>query len=54
LLLLKVYQFHKDPPILLVNAIEEKEVLPFIQISKNSFIDMIGFQNKGYALMTFK
>lgn len=36
------------------NAIEEKEVLPFIEISKNSFIDTIGFQNKGYALMTFK
>lgn len=36
------------------NAIEEKEVLPFIEISKNSFIDTIYFQNKGYALMTFK
>lgn len=36
------------------NAIDEKEVLPFIQISKNSFIDTIGLQNKGYALMTFK
>ena len=36
------------------NAIEEKEVLPFIQISKNSFIDTIGLQNQGYALMTFK
>lgn len=36
------------------NAIEKKEVLPFIQISENSFIDTIGLQNKGYALMTFK
>lgn len=36
------------------NAIEKKEVLPFIQISENSFIDTIYFQNKGYALMTFK
>ena len=36
------------------NAIEEKEVLPFIEISKNSFLDTIRFQNNGYALMTFK
>lgn len=36
------------------NAIEKKEVLPFIHISKNSFIDTIDYQNQGYALMTFK
>ena len=36
------------------NAIEPKEVLPFVTISPNSFIDTIGYQNKGYALMTFK
>ncbi len=36
------------------NGIDKKEVLPFVQISKNSFIDTIGLQNKGYALMTFK
>ena len=36
------------------NAIEKKDVLPFINISKNSFIDTISYQNKGYALMTFK
>lgn len=36
------------------NAIEKKEVLPFIQIVKNSFIDTIHYQNIGYALMTFK
>jgi intracellular sulfur oxidation DsrE/DsrF family protein len=36
------------------HAIDQKEVLPFIHISKNSFIDTIGLQNKGYALMTFK
>jgi len=36
------------------NAIEKKEVLPFITISDNSFIDTIGYQNDGYALMSFK
>ena len=36
------------------NAIEKKEVLPFIEISKNTFIDTIGFQNRAYALLTFK
>lgn len=36
------------------NAIEKKEVLPFVQIVKNSFIDTIHYQNEGYALMTFK
>jgi len=34
-----------------VNGIEQKEVLPFVQISKNSFIDTIKYQNNGYALM---
>ena len=36
------------------NTIDEHEVLPFIHISKNSFIDTIEYQNLGYALMTFK
>lgn len=36
------------------NAIDKKEVLPFIQIVKNSFIDTIYYQNMGYALMSFK
>ncbi|MCF6245223.1 MAG: DsrE family protein [Sulfurovum sp.] len=36
------------------NAMEEKEVLPFVSIVPNSFIDTIGYQNDGYALMTFK
>ena len=36
------------------NAIDQKEVLPFIAISENSFIDTIGYQNDGYALMSFK
>jgi len=36
------------------NTIDKKEVLPFIQIVKNSFIDTIRYQNLGYALMTFK
>jgi len=36
------------------NTIEEEDVLAFIKISENSFIDTIGYQNDGYALMTFK
>lgn len=36
------------------NAIEHKDVLPKIKISKNSFINTIAYQNDGYALMTFK
>ena len=36
------------------NAIEKSDVLPFVKISENSFIDTIGYQNSGYALMTFK
>jgi len=36
------------------SAIEKTDVLPFIEVSENSFIDTIGYQNSGYALMTFK
>jgi len=36
------------------NAIDKKEILPFVKISQNSFIDTIAYQNEGYALMTFK
>jgi len=36
------------------NAIDKKEVLPFIEISPNSFLDTISYQNNGYAIMTFK
>lgn len=36
------------------NAIDKGEVLPSIDISKNSFLDTIKYQNMGYALMTFK
>lgn len=36
------------------NAIKKSEVLPFINISPNSFIDTIKYQNNGYAIMTFK
>ena len=36
------------------NAIEKKDVLPSIKISKDSFIDTIAYQNDGYAIMTFK
>jgi len=39
---------------LAANSIEKSEVLPFIKISPNSFIDTIRYQNDGYALMTFK
>ncbi|MDA3909299.1 MAG: DsrE family protein [Sulfurimonas sp.] len=35
-------------------AIEKEDVLDFVKISPNSFIDTIGYQNDGYALMTFK
>jgi len=35
-------------------SISQKEVLPFIEISKNSFLDTIKYQNEGYALMSFK
>lgn len=36
------------------NAIDREEVLPFIRISENSYIDTIGYQNRGYALMPLK
>ena len=36
------------------NTLERKEILPFVTISENSFIDTIRYQNMGYALMTFK
>jgi len=36
------------------SAIDKSDVLSFIEISENSFIDTIGYQNSGYALMTFK
>ncbi len=36
------------------NSIEKESVLNFIDISPNSFIDTIGYQNNGYAIMTFK
>jgi len=36
------------------NGIERDEVLLFVDISKNSFIDTIAYQNRGYAIMTFK
>lgn len=36
------------------NAIEKSDVLPFVRISENSFIDTIRYQNHGYAIMTFK
>ena len=39
---------------LAANTLERKEVLPFVTISENSFIDTISYQNRGYALMTFK
>jgi intracellular sulfur oxidation DsrE/DsrF family protein len=36
------------------NEIDEDDVLPFITISDNSFVETIKYQNEGYALMTFK
>ena len=36
------------------NAIDKTDVLPFVKISKNSFLDTIRYQNDGYALMRFK
>ena len=36
------------------NTLERKEILPFVTISENSFVDTIRYQNMGYALMTFK
>lgn len=36
------------------NSIAKKEVLDFVHISKNSYIDAIKYQNDGYAIMTFK
>lgn len=39
---------------LVSNSIDKKDVVDFVHISPNSFIDTIGYQNDGYALMTFK
>jgi len=36
------------------NTIEKEDVLEYINISPNSFLDTIAYQNDGYALMTFK
>jgi len=36
------------------NNIETDDVVEFVNISANSYIDTIGYQNDGYALMTFK
>lgn len=36
------------------NLIEQNDVLDFVTISPNSFIDTIAYQNDGYAIMTFK
>ncbi|HIP20594.1 MAG TPA: hypothetical protein EYG70_05670 [Sulfurimonas sp.] len=35
-------------------SIIKEDVLSFIHISPNSFLDTIRYQNNGYALMTFK
>ena len=36
------------------NAIEQKDVIESVKISKNSFLDTIAYQNNGYAIMTFE
>ena len=32
-------------------GIDREDVVPFMRISENSYIDTIGYQNRGYALM---
>jgi len=39
---------------LAANAIDQEDVLEFVHISKNSYIDTIKYQNSGYALMPLK
>ena len=39
---------------LVSNAIEKQDVLKFVTVTPNSFIDTIAYQNSGYAIMTFK
>lgn len=36
------------------HVIDEDDLLPFVTVSDNSFIETIMYQNEGYALMTFK
>ena len=36
------------------NDIDTDDVLPFVTISDNSFVETIKYQNAGYALMTFQ
>jgi len=36
------------------NNMKKEELLPFVKVTKNSFIDTIKLQNDGYGLMTFK
>jgi len=36
------------------NGIDREDVLPFLRISENSYIDTIGYQNRGYALMPLR
>ena len=35
------------------NGLDAGDVLPFVRVSEDSFIDTIGYQNDGYAVMTF-
>ncbi len=39
---------------LAANSIKKSEVLPFIYIAPNVFLNIIKYQNDGYALMPFK
>lgn len=39
---------------LAANSIKKSEVLPFIYIAPNIFLNIIQYQNDGYALMPFK
>ncbi|MBD3801215.1 MAG: DsrE family protein [Campylobacterales bacterium] len=36
------------------NGIDREDVLPYLRISENSYLDTIAYQNRGYALMPLK
>ncbi|MFT7879815.1 MAG: DsrE family protein [Sulfurimonas sp.] len=36
------------------NDIDEDDLLPFVEVSDNSFVETIKYQNEGFSLMTFK
>lgn len=36
------------------NGVDEDEILPFVKVSDNSFVETVMYQNEGYAFMPFK